>query len=67
MPVVAEKYTISKKVTTQDFIIEREMGDRHCKDRGASKLRRIYVNGNKFGSKDRLENIYTSISSAKNG
>jgi hypothetical protein len=64
VPVVAEKYTISKKVTTQDFIIERERwGTGTAKIRAASKLLRIYVNGNNFGSKDRLESI--SISSAK--
>jgi stress response protein YsnF len=50
IPVFTEKYTISKKVVTEDFTIERRMIEGIATIRVPIKYEEIYVNGKKFGS-----------------
>ena len=73
IPVLSEKYTISKKVVTQDFTIEKRMIEGIATIKVPVKYEQIYVNGKKFGpsggvgggsSSSKLENILSSVKGA---
>ena len=61
VPVVANKYSISKKITTQNFIIEKRWVTGTAKIEVPMKYEEIYVNGKKLGSKNGLESILSSM------
>ena len=61
VPVVANKYSISKKITTQNFIIEKRWVTGTAKIEVPMKYEEVYVNGKKLGSKDGLESILSSV------
>jgi stress response protein YsnF len=61
VPVVANKYSISKKITTQNFIIEKRWVTGTAKIEVPMKYEEVYVNGKKLGSKDGLESIISSV------
>ena len=66
VPVVANKYSISKKITTQNFIIEKRWVTGTAKIEVPMKYEEVYVNGKKLGSKGALESILSSMK-GKNG
>lgn len=59
-PVVANNYSIPKKITTQNFIIEKRWVTGTAKIEVPMKYEEVYVNGKKLGSKDGLESILSS-------
>jgi hypothetical protein len=59
-PVVANNYSIPKKITTQNFIIEKRWVTGTAKIQVPMKYEEVYVNGKKLGSKDGLESILSS-------
>src|SRR5579884_3391922 len=62
VPILTEKYSISKKVLTQEFTIEKRLVEGIATIKVPVKYEEIYVNGKKFGSKDTtLQNILSSI------
>jgi stress response protein YsnF len=61
VPVVANKYSISKKITTQNFIVEKRWMTGTAKIEVPMKYEEVYVNGKKLGSKDGLESILSSM------
>jgi stress response protein YsnF len=66
VPVVANRYSVSKKITTQNFKIERRWVTGTAKIEVPMKYEEIYVNGKKLGSKGGLESILSSMK-GKNG
>jgi stress response protein YsnF len=61
VPVVANKYSISKKITTQNFIVEKRWVTGTAKIEVPMKYEEVYVNGKKLGSKDGLESLLSSM------
>jgi stress response protein YsnF len=61
VPVVANKYSISKKITTQNFTVEKRWVTGTAKIEVPMKYEEVYVNGKKLGSKDGLESILSSM------
>jgi stress response protein YsnF len=59
VPVLAEKYSISKKIIVEDFTIERRWVTGTAKIEVSVKHKEIYVNGKKLGSKNGIESILT--------
>ncbi len=57
VPVVANKYSISKKITIQNFTVEKRWVTGTAKILVPMKCEQVYVNGKKLGSKDGLESI----------
>ena len=66
VPVVANRYSVSKKITTQNFKIEKRWVTGTAKIEVPMKYEEIYVNGKKLGSKGGLESILSSMK-GKNG
>lgn len=64
VPVLDEKFSISKKVITQDFTIEKRMVEGIATIEVPVKYEEIYVNGKKFGSGSSLDNIMSTLKSA---
>jgi stress response protein YsnF len=60
VPVLAEKYSISKKIIVQDFTIEKRWVTGTAKIEVPVKYEEVYINGKKVGSKDGLESILSS-------
>ena len=52
---------MSKKITKQDFIIEKRWVTGTAKIEVPMKYEEVYVNGKKLGSKDGLESILSSV------
>jgi hypothetical protein len=61
VPVVANKYSVSKKITKQNFIIEKRWVMGTAKIGVPMKYEEVYVNGKKLGSKGGLESILSSV------
>lgn len=61
VPVLANKYSVSKKITTQNFIVEKRWVTGTAKIEVPMKYEEVYVNGKKLGSKDGLESILSSM------
>ena len=61
VPVVANRYSVSKKITTQNFIIEKRWVMGTAKIGVPMKYEEVYVNGKKLGSKGGLESILSSM------
>ncbi|HEX6280670.1 MAG TPA: hypothetical protein VFZ67_00425 [Nitrososphaera sp.] len=61
VPVVADKYSISKKITTQNFIVEKRWVTGTAKIEVPMKYEEVYVNGKKLGSKEGLESLLSSM------
>ena len=61
VPVIANRYSVSKKTTTQNFIIEKRWVTGTAKIEVPLKYEEIYVNGKKLGSKGGLEGILFSM------
>jgi stress response protein YsnF len=61
VPVIANRYSVSKKTTTQNFIIEKRWVTGTAKIEVPMKYEEIYVNGKKLGSKGGLEGILFSM------
>jgi stress response protein YsnF len=59
--VVANKYSVSKKITKQNFIIEKRWVIGTAKIGVPMKYEEVYVNGKKLGSKGGLESILSSV------
>lgn len=60
VPVVANKYSVSKKITKQNFIIEKRWVTGTAKIEVPMKYE-VYVNGKKLGSKGVLESTLSSM------
>lgn len=61
VPVVANKYSVSKKITKQKFIIEKRWVTGTAKIEVPMKYEEVYVNGKKLGSKGGLESTLSSM------
>src|SRR5215216_652162 len=61
VPVVANKYSVSKKITKQNFIIEKRWVMGTARIEVSMKYEEVYVNGKKLGSKGGLESILSSV------
>jgi stress response protein YsnF len=61
VPVVANKYSISKKITIQNFMVEKRWVTGTAKIEVPLKYEEVYVNGKKLGSKDGLESLLSSM------
>ena len=55
VPVVANKYSISKKITIQNFTVEKRWVTGTAKTVVPMKCEQVYVNGKKLGSKAYLQ------------
>jgi len=59
IPVVGEKYSVSKRVRTKDFTVEKRWTTKTISVPVSIKYEEIFVNGKRFGSG--LENVLSSL------
>lgn len=59
LPVIGEKYSVSKRVKTKDFLVEKRWVTRTVSIPVSVKYEEIFVNGKRFGSG--LENLLSSL------
>jgi hypothetical protein len=59
IPVIDEKYSVSKRVRTKDFIVEKRWVTKTVSIPVSVKYEEIFVNGKRFGSG--LEGVLSSI------
>jgi stress response protein YsnF len=61
VPVLEERYSIAKKVVTQDFTIEKRWVTKTMTFHVPVKYEEIFVNGKRFGSGAALEKMLSSL------
>lgn len=61
VPVLEERYSIAKKVVTQDFTIEKRWVTKTMTLHVPVKYEEIFVNGKRFGSGAALEKMLSSL------
>jgi stress response protein YsnF len=64
LPVIDERYTISKKDITENFTVEKRMIEGIATIKVPVKYEEIYVNGKKFASGVSLDNAMSSLKDA---
>jgi stress response protein YsnF len=62
IPVIDEKYSVSKRVRTKDFVVEKRWVKKTISVPVSVKYEEIFVNGKRFGSG--VENVLSSIKGA---
>ena len=63
IPVVDEKYTILKKLQTQDFVVEKRWVTKTVSIPVSVRYEEVYVNGKRFGSG--FESMLSSLKGAR--